>query len=688
MSSPVPAFSDIRLIAFYLPQFHPIAENDIWWGKGFTEWTNVTKAQPLFAGHYQPHLPADLGFYDLRLRETQHEQINLAKRYGVSAFCYHYYWFSGKRLLEKPVEAMLADPSLDMPFCLSWANENWTRRWDAAEHEILMAQDYSTHDDQRFVDDLIPYFSDPRYLRIGGAPFFIVYRAQQIPDLRRRLDIWRERCRVHGFEAHFCAALTHGNLDYVRLGFDSGVEFPPHNLGNLKIPQFNGNLRFKAPFHGAVIEFEKLASAYLSKTYQGDKVFKCVVPSWDNTARKKNNAVVVLNGCPPNFELWLRRAFEHTARTFPPGEQLVFVNAWNEWAEGCHLEPDRKYGLQYLEAVERVRGGRSVISGFIKPEWSATQAVDPEEFGQEFGKPKEKKSVSSKVRRELQRIARQVTQGRLRVNMEDDCPGLMVKDRPAESLSAVIRPSSAPDLTTFMDYEYEVDLTGNQAAAHVIRMVGTKKKVLEIGAGSGAITKHLVRTNGCAVTALEINPRSREKLRSYTQDLYGLDLNDPAWASQLAGSGPFDCVVAADVLEHLYDPWAVLEGMTSILAPDGHVILSLPHAGHSAILACLLQQDFEYREWGLLDKTHIRFFGIHNIEALYARAGLGIVEAQFVTKSPEETEFAERWRALPREMRATLSANKFGSVYQVVTKAKLRNETDRFITLSEMAVSL
>ncbi|NJM34393.1 MAG: class I SAM-dependent methyltransferase [Rhodomicrobium sp.] len=328
-----------------------------------------------------------------------------------------------------------------------------------------------------------------------------------------------------------------------------------------------------------------------------------------------------------------------------------------------------------------------MIADFVKQERPSRGGTEAGGDEADFDKPRVKKSVSSKVRRELQRIARQVTQGRLRVPMQGSGQAeLMLADRSAAGLGAALRPSPAPDLTTFMDYEYEVDLTGTQAAAHVIRMVGANKKVLEIGAGSGAITKHLVRTNGCAVTALEINPKSRAKLQSYTDDIYALDLNDPSWASEAAASGPFDCVVAADVLEHLYDPWAVLDGMASLLAPDGSIVLSLPHAGHSAILACLMQEDFEYREWGLLDKTHIRFFGINNIEALYERAGLGIVEAQFVVKIPEETEFAERWRALPREVRAALSANAFGSVYQVVTKAKPRNDTDRFIKLSEMAV--
>lgn len=342
--------SQIRKIAFYLPQFHPVRENDEWWGKGFTEWTNVTKATPLFKGHYQPHFPSDLGYYDLRVRETRHEQAELAKAHGIDGFCYHYYWFSGKRLLERPVDEMLADPEMDMPFCLNWANENWTRRWDAAEHEVLIAQDYRPEDDLEFIKSIEPFFRDERYIRIDGAPFLMVYRPQHMPDSRKSLQVWRDYCASIGFpKIHLACALVRDNWDYEKYGFDSGVEFPPHGI---RVPNHAPNIAFSDEYTGLCAEFSDVAEQYLAHQYGPDNnVFRCVCPSWDNTARVGARALVLLNGTPENYQTWLSRALQQTAEEFPGQERLVFINAWNEWAEGCHLEPDRAYGRQFLEAT-------------------------------------------------------------------------------------------------------------------------------------------------------------------------------------------------------------------------------------------------------------------------------------------------------------------------------------------------
>ncbi len=354
-----------RLIAFFLTQFHPIPQNDAWWGKGFTEWTNVTKARPLFDGHDQPHLPTDFGFYDLRVRATRHEQIEVAKQHGIDGFCYHYYWFSGTRLLNQPLDDMLLDAESDMPFCLCWANENWTRRWDAAEHEILIAQRYLPDDDLNFIKSLIPFFSDSRYIRIDGSPFLIVYRPQHLPDAKKTAKVWRDYCRLIGVgEIHLCAALTHGNLDYAQFGFDSGVEFPPHNIQSNNIAE---QISFYEPFRGYVADYADIAQTYLDKEYVHPNVFRGVFPAWDNTARTGNRGVVIRNSSPVNYEYWLAESIARTVNGFPGRERFVFINAWNEWAEGCHLEPDRKYGRSFLEATKRAKLGESEQRGFTTP---------------------------------------------------------------------------------------------------------------------------------------------------------------------------------------------------------------------------------------------------------------------------------------------------------------------------------
>lgn len=373
-----------RLVAYYLPQFHPIPENDHWWGKGFTEWTNVTKARPLFNGHYQPHLPTDLGFYDLRVRETHHEQIALAKAYGIDAFCYHYYWFSGQRILERPVDDMLADPAADMPFCLCWANENWTRRWDAADHEMLMEQKYRPEDDLAFAQSLEPFLRDPRYLRVDGKPLLIVYRAPHLPDPQRSTRIWREHFRTIGIgEVHLCAALTHGNEKFLELGFDSGVEFPPHNL---RLRNINEDITFFDAFKGSVMQFAAVARSYLERRYPRGRVFRTVFPSWDNTARTSERAVMAINGTPENYEYWLSETLAQEQQRGEP-DPLVFINAWNEWAEGCHLEPDRLHGRRFLEATLAARQGLRRYTDFAHVALPhGAQTGEPRRFWREFWK--------------------------------------------------------------------------------------------------------------------------------------------------------------------------------------------------------------------------------------------------------------------------------------------------------------
>lgn len=236
-------------------------------------------------------------------------------------------------------------------------------------------------------------------------------------------------------------------------------------------------------------------------------------------------------------------------------------------------------------------------------------------------------------------------------------------------------------------YDYEVKLDSQMAPAKVIRMVGTEKRVLEIGAGPGSITKLLQAVGNCRVTALEIDSEAIKKLAPYCERVYQADLNNAAWIDIIKHEGRFEVIVAADVLEHVYEPLAVLSAMKCFLREDGYIIVSLPHVGHSAIHACLLQEDFEYRDWGLLDRTHIRFFGIKNIQALFENAGLKITHAEYVVRSPEDTEFAERWASVPEEIRRVLSTNPFGSVYQVVVKAVPVESNGQAISLLSIPVN-
>jgi len=340
-----------KVVAFYLPQFHPFPENDAWWGKGFTEWTNVSKAQPQFLGHYQPRLPGDLGFYDLRQREVIAQQIDLAKGAGVHAFCFHYYWFAGKRLLERPIELYLADPTLDLPFALCWANENWTRRWDGDESDILMGQDHSPEDDRAVFEDMARYIGDPRYLKVGGKPVLVLYRPEILPDSKATTDRWREQARAMGLgELHLLCTTAFGFQDYASHGFDGIIDFPPHAIVEGEITKSVTPLH--PDFTGKVYDYPTVVQSKLDELSAAPAAFvPGVMPGWDNQARKPWAGHVFHNADPESYLVWLSGALKHAQANHPKEQALVFINAWNEWGEGAYLEPDRWFGHGYLHAT-------------------------------------------------------------------------------------------------------------------------------------------------------------------------------------------------------------------------------------------------------------------------------------------------------------------------------------------------
>ncbi|WP_051173185.1 glycoside hydrolase family 99-like domain-containing protein [Thermodesulfobacterium hveragerdense] len=342
-----------KLIAFYLPQFHPIPENDLWWGKGFTEWTNVTKAMPNFLGHYQPNLPIDLGFYDLRVPEVRKRQIEMAKKYGIAGFCFYVYWFSGKRLLEKPVDAFFEDEVLDFNFCISWANENWTRRWDGKANEVLMPQIHTYETDCRFIHDMAKYLAHKNYLKIEGRPVILVQRAHDLADPVRTAEYWKSFCIKQRLGEPILVAVHCFNFyeDPNQIGFDAALEFPPL-FRKPTLEKINQHALLLNPdFQGAIFDYNQAVEVSLNKPKPDYRYIRTALVSWDNTPRRQDQATIFAFSSPYLYKKWLSFLIKKTFEAKFPEERLVFINAWNEWAEGNHLEPDRKHGYAYLQAT-------------------------------------------------------------------------------------------------------------------------------------------------------------------------------------------------------------------------------------------------------------------------------------------------------------------------------------------------
>ena len=344
--------TDIKTLAFYLPQYHTFKENDEWWGKGFMEWTNTKKAKPLFVGHYQPRTPhKDFGYYTLDNVATIKKQVKLAKEHKIFGFIFYYYWFSGKRLMEKPVDLFLNDKSIDFPFCLCWANENWTRTWDGLNDNILIKQDYKKDDYKNFIKDIKKYLLDERYIKIDDKPVIMVYNPDAIPDFKELVTKWRKYAREEGIgELYIISKNKFASTDYKYSEFiDASFDFPPHGVGH-DAAKITGLSSFR------VFNYEKIVDdiGHLYKNHFPLKPFYYTVTmGWDNSARRKEGYTIYYNYSLKSFYKWLRMIIDETRRRNDIDHRFMFVNAWNEWAEGTYLEPDEKYGYANINTLSK-----------------------------------------------------------------------------------------------------------------------------------------------------------------------------------------------------------------------------------------------------------------------------------------------------------------------------------------------
>jgi lipopolysaccharide biosynthesis protein len=347
-----------RVIALYLPQYHPIPENDEWWGPGFTEWTNVAKAKPLFRGHYQPHIPADLGFYDLRVPETRTAQAEMAGAHGVEAFCYWHYWFAGRRILDRPFREVLSSKAPDFPFCLGWANQTWSGIWHGNPGRILIEQTYPGPEDHRaHFRAVLGAFSDPRYVTVDGKPLFLLYRPREFPGVRQFTDIWRELAHEAGFPGIYLVAEAPEPWNPHEWGFDAALDMSLPDLQGWQ-PWYRPLRRLRWKWRliagrPTIYRYEDISEAFVSQgrsTLPHVKRHVSVLPNWDNTPRSGVKGLVLQGSTPELFRRQVGKALAMVA-TEPFEHRLVFVKSWNEWAEGNCLEPDLRFGRGYLEAL-------------------------------------------------------------------------------------------------------------------------------------------------------------------------------------------------------------------------------------------------------------------------------------------------------------------------------------------------
>lgn len=351
---------DVKIFAYYLTQFHAISENDEAHGKGFTEWTNVASAQPHFVGHYQPKIPYDLGFYNLLMPGVMERQVEIAKAYGIYGFCFYYYWFSGKKVLEKPLEYWLQHKEIDFHYHFCWANENWSKLWDGGNQEIILKQELKEGDAERFFNDMLPYFQDSRYEKIDNKPLLMIYRPSLFPrdKFLKFVDVLQNLARNNGFNGLYLTCSTFGKENPMEWNLDAITEFPPHGMWEhcSEISTIN-RLIPRTDF--VVWDVSDFLDKKRYLTEKRSNVYKCCFPSWDNTPRKAWSRGWYFNLTDDGFSTWLTDILNWTMENHDPDEQYVYINAWNEWGEGAILEPTLRYGYKSLSVVkqclERIR---------------------------------------------------------------------------------------------------------------------------------------------------------------------------------------------------------------------------------------------------------------------------------------------------------------------------------------------
>jgi len=352
--------NETKLIAYYLPQFHPTEKNDLWWGRGTTEWTNVSKAVPQYSGHLQPKLPGELGFYDLRLPEVMFRQIELAQNYGIDAFSFYFYWFDGERILERPLDMFIQHKSMNFKFCICWANENWTKRFSGTNTDVLMQMSDTEDSYKRFILDAIPYLEDERYFTIDNRLLLIIYRPSLVPNPREVLKYWRKTVNdLIGKQLYIIASVGASvDIDWTKYGFDALSQFQPGSISN-KVKDITKKVNpIRKDFDGIVYDYRDIIqNEKLDLNNLKIKKYPAVMPAWDNTARRNNKGIIYHGSTPDLYARWLRKAIEYAKSNERLEEPIVFLNAWNEWGEGAYLEPDRTYGYAYLEATWKAKNG-------------------------------------------------------------------------------------------------------------------------------------------------------------------------------------------------------------------------------------------------------------------------------------------------------------------------------------------